>query len=260
MRLNKKVAIVTGAARGIGLQIVRLFAEEGALIVMADIDEGALTCAAKKMSDEGYRVVPKICDVTKRDLCESVFRVAQEHFDGADILVNNAGLTRDAMIHKMTDAEWDTVMNIHAKGCFNMCRAAAPYMRKENHGGAIVNVSSVSAELGTPGQTNYAAAKAAIVGITRSLANEWARFFVRCNAVSFGFVDTRLTRPKEEGEIVDGKPIGIPQAIREKSIARIPLGFAASTLDAAYPVLFLASNEARYITGQVLSVNGGSHM
>lgn len=126
--------------------------------------------------------------------------------------------------------------------------------------GAIINVSSVSAQKGNPGQTNYAAAKAAVVGFTRSLANEWARFGVRVNAVAFGFIDTRLTHPKEQGEIVEGELLGIPETVRHHMVEHIPLGRIGTVQEAAWPVLFLASDEASYITGHTLHVNGGTYM
>jgi len=188
--------------------------------------------------------------------------IAKKKFNQIDIVVNNAGVTKDAMIHKMTDKEWNYVIDIHAKGCFNICRAVAPYVRYKNHNGSIINVSSISAQKGNIGQANYSAAKAAIMGLTRSIANEWACFGIRCNTVSYGFIDTRLTRVKEINAINDklSNDFGMPAAARKTALAHIPLGFAATTQMAAAPVLFLASDDANYITGQILNVNGGAYM
>ena len=200
------------------------------------------------------------CDVTDQDVCNKVFNNAEKKFNKIDIVVNNAGITKDAMIHKMTDKDWDSVINVNAKGCFNICRAASPYMRYKNHNGSIVNVSSISAQKGNVGQVNYSASKAAIIGLTKTLANEWARFGVRCNAVSYGFVDTRLTKLRDIKPVTCDEEFGMPLAARKNALARIPLGFAASVELAAAPVLFLASDEASYITGQILGVNGGAYM
>ncbi len=255
MKLENKVAIVTGGARGIGQAVVELFLKQGAKVVACDLDEAELNKSIGSLGELSSNLALSLCDITDRHMCDHAFHIAKEKFGQVDIVVNNAGVTKDAMIHKMTDEQWSSVIDIHAKGCFNMCRAAAPYMRYENHNGSIVNVSSISAQKGNIGQANYAAAKAAIMGLTRSVANEWARFGVRCNAVSYGFVDTRLTQEKTQND-----DMGMPQATREHALSRIPLGFAASVQMAAAPVLFLTSDDASYITGQVLNVNGGAYM
>lgn len=260
MRLNDKTAIVTGAGRGIGKAVAVLFGKEGANVVVCDVDEDVSAETAKEITDAGGTALSIPCDVSSSSAVSTMIDAAYENFGSIDIIANIAGLTRDRMIHKMSEERWDTVIDINLKGTFLVCQAAAKYMRKSGRGGSIVNISSASAQRGNPGQTNYAAAKAGVMGFSRSLANEWGRFGIRVNVVSYGLVDTRMTKPKEDGVVVDGEAIGIPQAMREAYIKRIPLGFVGSPEDAAYPVLFLASEEARYITGQVLSVNGGTYM
>ncbi|MBI2958209.1 MAG: SDR family oxidoreductase, partial [Chloroflexi bacterium] len=179
---------------------------------------------------------------------------AVEKFGSIDILINNAGLTRDNLIARMTDAQWDLVVDISLKGTFNCTRAAARQFMK--HGGKIVNTSSVAGLFGNVGQANYSAAKAGIVGLTKTVAKEWQRYGVNCNAVAFGLVDTRLTQEKEAGDTVFGEKIGIPKKVRDDMLEKAA-GANMSPEEAARPVLFLASDDAKFITGQVLNISAG---
>jgi len=184
---------------------------------------------------------------------------AVDKFGDLNILVNNAGLSRDALIHKMTDAQWDICVDIILKGTFNCIRSAAKYMRKPRHGGKIINIASVVGLMGNIGQINYTAAKAGIVGLTKTVAREWAPFGVTCNAIAYGFVHTRFTAEKETGEEVAGEKMGIPKRIRDRMLQEIG-GKAMTSDDAAKPVLFLASADSDFITGDVLNVSAGMYM
>ncbi len=255
-KLEGKAAVITGSGRGIGKAEAKLFAAEGAAVVVNDIDLVPAEETVKEIQQAGGKAVACVADVTKAEDAKKLIEAAVSSFGKVDILINNAGLTRDNMIALMTDQQWDLVINISLKGTFNCIRAAARQMMK-NRGGRIVNTSSVIGLFGNPGQANYAAAKAGVVGLTKTVAKEWQRYGVTCNAVAFGFVDTRLTKEREtSGEEVAGEKLGIPKKARDAMLAE-----AGSQLmspeDAAKPVLFLASEDARFITGQVLNVSAG---
>jgi len=257
-RLDGKVAVITGAGRGMGKADAVLFANEGAAVVVSDIDEAPLLEVGKEIQAAGGKAVACAGDVTKLEDCQKMMDMAVEKFGKLDILVNNAGLTRDALIHKMTDAQLDRCIDISLKGTFNCIRAASKYMMKEGHNGTIINVASVAGLMGNIGQINYSAAKAGLIGLTKTVAREWARFGINCNVVAYGFVDTRLTRAKEEQqEVVDGEPVGIPKKVRDMALLQ---GKPMEPKDAAKPVLFLASDDAAFITGQVLNVSAGMYM
>jgi 3-oxoacyl-[acyl-carrier protein] reductase len=197
-------------------------------------------------------------NVTKPEDCQKVMDKAAEKFGKIDILVNNAGLTRDALIHKMTDAQWDICVDISLKGTFNCIKAASKYMMKTGHSGRIVNVASVAGLMGNVGQINYSAAKSGLIGLTKTVAREWGRFGVTCNVIAYGFVDTRLTREKEAQQVeVAGEAVGIPKKIRDMMLLQVK---PMTPDDAAKPVLFLASDDAAFITGQVLNVSSGIYM
>lgn len=259
-KLDGKVAVITGAGRGVGKADALLFIKEGASVVMTDVDEAPLMEAVKEAEAAGGkgRVVGVVGSVTSPEDCQKMMDAAVEKFGKLNILVNNAGLTRDAMIHKMTDAQWDTCININLKGPFNCIRAASKYMMQEGHNGRVINVSSIAALAGQIGQTNYSAAKCGLIGFTKSLAREWARFGVNCNVVAYGPVDTRMTKSKEEqNEVVDGQALGIPKKVRDMMFATAKV---MQPEDAAKPVLFLASDDARFITGAVVNVLCGEYM
>ena len=237
--LTGKVAIVTGAGRGIGEGIARNLAQDGATVVCADVNVLDAQSVASSLSPAGLGVR---LDVSKAVECDAIVKDVHEHYGRLDILVNNAGINRDAMLHKMTDEQWHQVIAVDLSGVFFMTRAASRIMRAAG-AGRIVNISSAS-WMGNIGQANYAAAKAGVVGLSRTAAKELARSQVTVNAICPGFIDTVMTR-------------SIPDAIREKQVEKIPLGRAGQPADVAALVAFLASDEAGYITGEVINVGGG---
>ncbi len=257
-KLEGKVAVITGTARGIGKADALLFAKEGAAVFLTDIDEAPLRDAISEIKAAGGKADGCTGDVTKFEDCRTVMDKAAEEFGKIDILVNNAGLTRDALISRMTDAQWDTCVNIILKGTFNCIKAASRHMMKAGHNGRIVNVSSVAGLMGNVGQINYSAAKSGLIGLTKTVAREWGRFGISCNVVAYGFVDTRLTREKEtQQEQVAGEAVGIPKKVRDMILLQVK---PMTPEEAAKPVLFLASDDAAFITGQVLNVSSGMYM
>jgi 3-oxoacyl-[acyl-carrier protein] reductase len=267
--LDGKTAIITGSARGIGRATAELFAAEGAQVTINDIDGDVAEQAAAAMQGETVAVSG---DLTKDGACDEVVKKTVDAFGKVDILVNNAGYTWDGVAHRMTDEQFQAMLDIHVVVPFRMCRAVAPHMRdpakEERDRGEevfrkIVNITSISGTMGNAGQVNYSSGKAAVTGLTKTLAKEWGQFKVNVNAVAFGFVETRLTQAKEKGETVkagEGGPevsIGVPEQMRQMAAMIIPLGRPAQPEEAAGPVLFLASPLANYIHGQVLNVTGG---
>jgi 3-oxoacyl-[acyl-carrier protein] reductase len=260
--LDGKIAVVTGAGRGIGRETAILFAKEGAYVVINDIDEEPAMETLKEIEKIGGKGLVCTGDVSKKSDCERLMKTAAEVGNGSiDILANIAGITRDAVIHKMPEEWWDLVINVNLKGTFNCIQAAAPYMRdvakREKEKGIvkhrkIINTSSTAALRGNPGQINYVAAKEGIIGITKVVAREWGSFYINCNCVAPGFTETRLTAPKKEGDI-----IGVPPEQREATIKMIPFGRPATPLDIAKVFLFFASHLSDYVTGQVINVSGG---
>ena len=258
-KLDCKVAVITGAARGIGKEDALLFAKEGASVVISDIDQEPLVEVVKEIEAGGGKAAWCVADVTKPEDTDRLMDTAVEKFGDLNILVNNAGITRDALIHRMTDAQWDICVDIALKGTFNCIRSSAKYFRKKGHGGKIINVASVVGLMGNIGQINYSAAKAGIMGLTKTVAREWAGFGVTCNAVAYGFVHTRLTGEKEEGDVVAGEQLGIPKRVREGMLEVIG-GKAMTAEEAAKPVLFLASSDSDFITGHTLNVSAGMYI
>jgi 3-oxoacyl-[acyl-carrier protein] reductase/2-hydroxycyclohexanecarboxyl-CoA dehydrogenase len=239
MTLNGKIAIVTGAGRGIGEGIARKLAADGAAVVCADVN---LEDAQRVAEACGGGSCAVQLNVTDPEACESAVAGVAEKAGRLDILVNNAGINRDAMLHKMTDQQWNEVIAVDLNGVFYMTRAASRIMRTAGSG-RIINISSAS-WLGNIGQANYAAAKAGVVGLTKTAARELARYQVTANAICPGFIDTTMTR-------------GIPDHIRQQQLDKIPLGRAGQPADVAAVVAFLASDEAGYVTGEVINVGGG---
>jgi 3-oxoacyl-[acyl-carrier protein] reductase len=265
--LDGKAAIVTGSARGIGRATAELLAEQGARVLINDLDGDVAEQAAAEISGEATVFGG---DLTKDGVPDQLVQRAVEEFGQIDIIVNNAGYTWDGVAHKMSDEQFQAMLEIHTVAPFRIIRAAAPHIREpakaERERGQevfrkIVNVSSVSGTMGNPGQVNYSAAKAGVVGLTKTLAKEWGQFKVNVNAVAFGFVETRLTASKEEGGKIEleGKeiPLGIPEQMRAMAAMMIPLGRPASPQEAAGPVFFLCSPWSNYVHGQVLNVTGG---
>jgi 3-oxoacyl-[acyl-carrier protein] reductase len=265
--LDGKAAIVTGSARGIGRATAELLAEHGARVLINDLDGDVAEQAASEISGETAVFGG---DLTQPGVPDQLIQKAADEFGQIDIIVNNAGYTWDGVAHKMSDEQFQAMLEIHTVVPFRVIRAAAPYLRdpakKEREEGRevfrkIINVSSISGTMGNAGQANYAAAKAGVVGLTKTLAKEWGQFKVNINAVAFGFVETRLTASKEEGGKieVEGREIelGIPEQMRSMAAMIIPLGRAATPEEAAGPIFFLASPWANYVHGQVLNVTGG---
>ncbi|MEA2363637.1 MAG: 3-oxoacyl-[acyl-carrier protein] reductase [Thermoleophilaceae bacterium] len=265
--LDGKAAIVTGSARGIGRATAELLAEQGARVLINDLDGDVAEQAASEIAGETAVFGG---DLTQPGVPDQLVQRAVDEFGQIDIIVNNAGYTWDGVAHKMTDEQFQAMLDIHTVVPFRVIRAAAPHLRepakKERDEGRevfrkIVNVSSISGTMGNAGQVNYSAAKAGVVGLTKTLAKEWGGFKINVNAVAFGFVETRLTASKEEGGKIEieGKQIdlGIPEQMRSLAAAIIPLGRPATPEEAAGPVFFLCSPWADYVHGQVLNVTGG---
>ena len=266
--LDGKAAIVTGSARGIGRATAELLCANGARVLVNDLDADLAAEAAAEI--EGDTAV-FAGDLTQDGVCEALVEKAVAEFGQLDIVVNNAGYTWDGMVHKMSDEQFRAMLEIHTVVPFRVLRAAAPHLRepakKELEEGRevfrkVVNVTSISGTQGNVGQVNYSAGKAGLVGITKALAREWGPLKVNVNAVAFGFVDTRLTASSDAGgetfrlgerEI----QLGIPGHMRERASLVIPLGRAARPEEAAGPILFLCSPWSNFVTGQVLTVNGG---
>lgn len=271
--LEGRTAVVTGSGRGIGRAVAELMASHGAAVVVNDLDGTTAEEAANAVRAAGGRCETAVGSVTDAAFPRQLLETAVDAFGGFDIIVNNAGYTNDALIHKMSDEQWQSMLDCHLTAPFRILREASMHWREQAKaeaadGGAlsrkIVNVSSTSGVAGNAGQINYAAGKAGIVGMTKSLAKEWGRYNVNVNAVAYGFIETRLTAAKDRVEHaeVDGNEVtlGIPAKIREGAIRQIPLGRAGRPVDAAGPVLFLSSPLADYVTGHTILVTGGSYM
>lgn len=242
-----RTAVVTGGAQGIGLAIGRRLAQQGASVVLVDVDPARARAAAEELAAEASTVVVGLgCDVTDEEAVRAAAAATTDRFGRLDIWVNNAGITRDASLRKMNVEDFEAVMNVHLKGTWLGVRAASEIMR-ENGSGAIVNMSSLSGKSGNPGQTNYSAAKAGIVGLTKSAAKELAHRGVRVNAVQPGLIRTAMTE-------------AMPPEVFAAREADIPMKRAGTPDEVAGAVLFLASDLSSYITGTVIEVGGGRYM
>ncbi|RJX34728.1 MAG: 3-oxoacyl-ACP reductase FabG [Desulfarculus sp.] len=246
MKLKDKVAIVTGAARGIGAAAARTLAAEGAAVAINDLDEAALRPLAAEIEKMGGRCLVVAGNVADRDFAARMVADTVEKLGGLDVLVNNAGITRDAMGHKMTPDQWDQVIAVNLTGVFNCLQAAMIPMRRQGSG-AIINLSSTS-RYGNPGQLNYAASKGGVVGLTRTAAKELGPKGVRVNCVSPGTIDTEMlkTVPQDMLKLFTQFMVPLRRLGRPEEVARL--------------IVFLASDEASYITGQTINVDGGAHM
>lgn len=244
--LDGRVAVVTGGSRGIGAAIATLLAERGAAVVVSGRDEDRLKAAVKALEGDGHRVLGMVADAARREDAERLVEVAREQFGRLDVLVNNAGITRDALLVRMKDDDWDRVMETNLRGAFLMTRAAGRVMMRQRSG-RIVNITSTAGVMGNPGQANYSAAKAGLIGLTKATARELAHWNILVNAVAPGLIETDMTA-------------AIPAAAREALLAQVPLARMGGVQDVAEMVGFLAGAGAGYITGQVFHVNGGLYM
>jgi 3-oxoacyl-[acyl-carrier protein] reductase len=265
--LDGKVAIVTGSARGIGRAVAELLSEHGARVLINDLDGDVADQTSREIDGE---TIVFAGDLTKPGVPDRLVERVIEEWGKVDILVNNAGYTLDAPIHKMSDESFQRMLDIHSIVPFRMCRAVAPHMRepakREREEGRevfrkIVNTSSISGTMGNAGQANYASGKAAVVGLTKTLAKEWGQFKINVNAVAFGWIETRLTAPKVEDNTMEiaGERVqlGIPEQMRQMAPLLVPLGRSGMPEEAAGGVFFLCSHWSNYVHGQVLSITGG---
>ncbi|MDX6767979.1 MAG: 3-oxoacyl-[acyl-carrier-protein] reductase [Elusimicrobiota bacterium] len=246
VRLKDKVAIITGSAQGIGYTTAEIFVSEGAKVVIVDVNAEKSAASAAQL-DGGKGVAFGMgCDVTKLEQCEAVVKAVVEKWGKVDILVNNAGITKDNLLMRMSEADWDAVLGVNLKGAFNMVKACIRPMMKA-HYGRIVNIASVIGQEGNAGQANYSASKGGLISLTKSIAREFASRSITANAVAPGFINTKMTE-------------GLPEDHKKKLIEKILLGRMGEPSDVARAVLFLSSDESAYITGHCLNVNGGGYM
>lgn len=245
MRLHEKVAVVTGSGRGLGAAMAERLADEGARVVVVDIDGEAARQVSESLTKQGHDNLAIACNVADRAQVSALFRQVTDHFGHLDVLVNNAGITRDAAFLKMTDDQWNQVIDVNLTSMFICTQEAARYM-VEQQSGRIVCISSLSGNEGNFGQANYSAAKAGVIGFVKSLSKELARKGVLINAVSPGFIESEMTAQ-------------IPEKVRDKLIARVPQGRGGLPEEVASVVAFLASDDAAYVNGQTLNVNGGMY-
>ena len=246
MRLAGQVAIITGGARGIGRDIALLLAKEGADIALFDVNEPPLAATVQELEALGRRAVGLMVDVTVATAVEEAVAKVLDKLGRLDILINNAGITHDGLLVRMDEAQWDRVLDINLKGTFLCTRAASKVMLKARNG-RIVSIASIVGLIGNPGQANYAASKAGIVGLTKSVARELASRGITCNAIAPGFIKTEMTER-------------LPEDVKQRLREQIPLGTLGEPSDVAQAALFLVSEASRYITGHVLVVAGGMGM
>lgn len=246
MKLKDKVAFVTGAAQGIGKAIALALASEGAHIVVTDVNLELATKTAEEIKALGVKSQALKLNVADFNECDLIAKEAFQAFGRIDILVNNAGITRDGLFLRMKPEDWKLVLDINLGGIFNCSKAIVPLMLKARYG-RIVNIASIVGQMGNAGQANYAASKAGAIGLTKTLAREVASRNITVNAIAPGFIDTDMTKK-------------LPEEVKKKMLEQIPLGKLGLPEDIARAVLFLSSDDAAYITGQVLAVNGGMLM
>ena len=244
--VKDRIAVVTGASRGIGRSIALALAAGGAKIVAADISLEGCQNLVDELAQAGTEGLAVQCNVAQAEDADRLIDAAFKKFGRVDILINNAGITRDGLLMRMKDEEWDAVLNVNLKGAFLCTRAASKVMSKQRYG-RIINIASIVGQMGNAGQANYCASKAGLIGLTKSVARELARRNVTVNAVAPGFIATDMTD-------------ALPEKARQELTAQIPMERLGSADDIANVVLFLASDNSAYITGQVLAVNGGMYM
>jgi 3-oxoacyl-[acyl-carrier protein] reductase len=246
MNNAEKVALVTGSARGIGLEIARTMGEEGYAIMLSDVNEEGLEAAKKELETEGIKVAAFKADVSSAEDADKLVKETVNQLGRVDVLVNNAGVTRDGLLMRMKEDQWDLVLKINLKGTFLMSKAVVRPMLKQKTG-SVINIASVIGLMGNVGQANYAASKAGIIGFTKSFAKEFGKKGIRSNAIAPGFIKSDMTDVLADN-------------VKEQMLGQIPMNSFGSPRDIANAVAFLASDKASYITGQVLTVDGGMVM
>jgi len=244
--LKDQVAIITGGARGIGKSIADKFAENGATLVIVDVNEEIAQQAADEYTARGLKAIALKVDVSSQEEVDNMVKNVVEELGKIDILVNNAGVTRDNLMLKMSESDWDLVLNINLKGVFLCTRAVIRPMSRARTG-KIINIASIVGQMGNPGQANYSASKGGVIALTKTTAKEYARKGIRCNTVAPGYINTEMT-----GKLSD--------AAREAMLSTVPMQTMGEPEDIANAALFLASDMSNYVTGQVIAVNGGMYM
>ncbi|SPF31966.1 3-Oxoacyl (Acyl-carrier protein) reductase [Syntrophobacter sp. SbD1] len=272
--LKDRIAIVTGSGRGIGRATALLFAREGARVVVSDLDAAPAKETVEDIRENGGEAIACVGDVTAPGFAEGLVKAALDKWGSLHIIVNNAGFTWDNLVHKMSDEQWDKILDVHLNAPFRIIRAATPLFvdaakkEMENGGRAvarkIINISSIAGVSGNLGQANYSSAKAGVIGLTKTMCKEWARYNVQSNCVAFGFIDTRLTQDREKGISVEAAghkiAVGVPEKVRQGFIQMIPMGRPGTPEEAANALLFFASPLSDYVSGQLLVVGGGFSM
>jgi 3-oxoacyl-[acyl-carrier protein] reductase len=244
--LAGRVAIVTGGTRGIGAAIASALAGDGAAVIVSGRDADRLDRARASLEASGATVLALPADAASREDCDRLVEAARERFGRLDVVVNNAGITRDALLVRMKDEDWDRVLEVNLRGAFLMTRAAAKAMMRQRSG-RIINITSTAGAMGNAGQANYSAAKAGLIGLTKSTARELAHWSILVNAVAPGLIETDMSA-------------GLPEAARQALLAQVPLGRIGTAREVAEVVRFLAGDGGSYVTGQVLHVNGGLYI
>jgi len=245
--LDGKVAIVTGGSRGIGAEVGARLAEDGAAVVVSGRDGERLQRTVREWETQGRAVLGVVADAASREDCERLVSTAKQHFGRIDVLVNNAGMTHDQLLVRMTDEDWDRVMEVNLRSAFLMTRAVSKALVRQKSGGRVINITSTAGAMGNAGQVNYSAAKAGLIGFTKAAARELAHWSILVNAVAPGLIETDMTKD-------------LSAAAREALLAQVPLKRSGTAREVAEMVRFLAGDGATYITGQVFHVNGGLYM
>ncbi|MEU2506593.1 SDR family oxidoreductase [Streptomyces sp. NPDC007863] len=263
--LDGKVALVSGSGRGIGREVALKLAAEGASVVINDLDKEPAEETVADIVAAGGKAVACVGSVIEDDFADRFVATAVDSFGGLDIIVNNAGYTWDSVVQKMTDEQWDAILDVHLKAPFRILRAAQPYIKANptDYHRKVVNVSSVSGQYGNPGQANYSSAKAGVIGLTKTMAKEWGRYKVNVNAVAYGFILTRMTEATADDEAfveIEGRKIkvGVSPQIAAAVARTNPFGRPGTPAEAAGAIYLLCTQESNYISAQVVTVDGGS--
>jgi 3-oxoacyl-[acyl-carrier protein] reductase len=245
--LDGKVAIITGGSRGIGAEVGARLAEDGAAVVVSGRDSERLQRTVREWETQGRAVLGVVADAANREDCERLVSTAKQHFGRIDVLVNNAGMTHDQLLVRMTDEDWDRVIDVNLRSAFLMTRAVSKALVRQKSGGRVINITSTAGAMGNAGQVNYSAAKAGLIGLTKAAARELAHWSILVNAVAPGLIETDMTK-------------NLSATAREALLAQVPLKRSGTAREVAEMVRFLAGDGATYITGQVFHVNGGLYM